>query len=142
MRRFFSEIDGEETPDSSDLENKSQMVQELTDATEELWISVENVITSIVAGRMLVRDFIGWLRHAGSQVKARGTAPNSVQRENAKKRRITQAVLERLVAVLNKSGKERASDGIGLSETLLNLKVTVRAPKFRSLCGIFLNQII
>ena len=140
--RFFSEIDGEETPDSSDLENKSQMVQELTDATEELWISVENVMTSIVAGRMLVRDFIGWLRHAGSQVKARGTAPNSVQRENAKKRRITQAVLERLVAVLNKSGKERTSDGVGLSETLLNLKVTVRAPKFRSLCGIFLNQII
>ena len=144
--RFFSNIenanDAEETPDCSDLENKSQMVQELTDATEELWISVENVMTSIVAGRMLVRDFIGWLRHAGSQVKARGTAPNSVQRENAKKRRITQAVLERLVAVLNKSGKERASDGIGLSETLLNLKVTVRAPKFRSLCGIFLNQII
>ncbi len=131
--RFFSNM--EDADDN--LENKSRMVQELTDATEELWISVENVMTSIVAGRMLVRDFIGWLRHAGSQVKARGTAPNSVQRENAKKRRITQAVLERLVAVLNKSGKEKSTDGIGLSETLLNLKVTVRAPKFRFAYGVF-----
>ncbi|VEU37481.1 unnamed protein product [Pseudo-nitzschia multistriata] len=76
--------------------NKRQMVHELVEAIEKLWIGVENVMTSIVAGRMLVRDFCGWLRHAGSQVKARGTAPNSVQRENAKKRRISQAVLERL----------------------------------------------
>lgn len=110
--------------------NKGNLVEELADATEELWISVENVMTAIVAGRMLVRDFCGWLRHAGSQVKARGTALNSVQRENAKKRRITQAVLERLVAVLNKGGQANSlgkdeNQQIGLSETLLNLKVTV-----------------
>jgi phenylpyruvate tautomerase PptA (4-oxalocrotonate tautomerase family) len=121
------------TNDSRSNDDKRLLVQELTDATEELWISVENVMTFIVAGRMLVRDFCGWLRHAGSQVKARGTAPNSVQRENAKKRRIAQAVLERLVTVLNKSGqrelfferKDEKQQQIGLSETLMNLKVTV-----------------
>jgi len=134
--QFFCNIieetdeDAMERPASDDgCINKGDLVQELADATEELWISVENVMTTIVAGRMLVRDFCGWLRHAGSQVKARGTAPNSVQRENAKKRRITQAVLERLVAVLNKSGQTNSlgkdeSQQIGLSETLLNLKVT------------------
>ena len=140
--QFFSNIeqtdDGIQTTDSADLENKSHLVQDLMDATEQLWISVENVMTSIVAGRMLVRDFCGWLRHAGSQVKARGTAPNSVQRENAKKRRITQDVLERLVAVLNKSGREKVSEGIGLSETVLDLKVTVRASK--NLFDIFIYQ--
>ena len=133
------EDDGNETVTTTN-DDKSLLVQELTDAAEELWISVENVMTFIVAGRMLVRDFCGWLRHAGSQVKARGTAPNSVQRENAKKRRIAQAVLERLVTVLNKSGQrelffenrkdEKQQQQIGLSETLLNLKVTVSSISF------------
>ena len=147
--QFFYNISDEDDDedDSNDTvtstnDDKSLLVQELTDATEELWISVENVMTFIVAGRMLVRDFCGWLRHAGSQVKARGTAPNSVQRENAKKRRITEAVLERLVTVLNKSGqreiffenrkdeKQQQQQQIGLSETLLNLKVTVSSISF------------
>ena len=123
-------VGGEET-----ISSKSQLVQELIEASQQMWISTESVITSIVSGRMLVRDFCGWLRHAGSQVKARGTAPNSVQRENAKKRRVSQAILERLVTVLNKSqkdsllssstmGKDQKTQ-TGLSETLLNLKVTV-----------------
>ena len=112
-------------------DNKSILVQELTQATEDLWISIENVITSIVSGRMVVRDFCGWLRHAGSQVKARGTAPNSVQRENAKKRRISQAVLERLVIALNRNGESKLCENtvnkqqIGISEALLHLDVTV-----------------
>ncbi len=130
--QFFYNI----SEDTEGSNNKSELVQELADVTEELWISVENVMTAIVAGRMLVRDFCGWLRHAGSQVKARGTAPNSVQRENAKKRRITQAVLERLVAVLNKSGQRKLlkdeNQQIGLSETLLNLKVAVSVSTKRS----------
>ena len=128
-------VGGEET-----ISSKSQLVQELIEASQQMWISTENVITSIVSGRMLVRDFCGWLRHAGSQVKARGTAPNSVQRENAKKRRVSQAILERLVTVLNKSqkdsllssstmGKDQKTQ-TGLSETLLNLKVTVSLPFF------------
>jgi hypothetical protein len=130
---FFNNLSDEDEEYDAETMNsdKSYLVYQLTEATEGLWISVENVMTAIVSGRMLVRDFCGWLRHAGSQVKARGTAPNSVQRENAKKRRITQAVLERLVTVLNKSGQRELLETkdenhqIGLSETLLNLKVTV-----------------
>eukprot|EP00536_Pseudo-nitzschia_multiseries_P008418 jgi/Psemu1/257216/estExt_Genewise1Plus.C_2130041 len=124
-----SEIDDESNAD--DIRNdKCQLLQELAEGSEKLWVSVENVMTSIVTGRMLVRDFCGWLRHAGSQVKARGTAPNSVQRENAKKRRISQAVLERLVTILNNSSQKDLSVGndekhqIGLSESLLDLQVT------------------
>lgn len=132
---YYDSSDDDEGSDEEreiDRNNKNMLLQELTQGSEELWIGVENVMTHIVAGRMLVRDFCGWLRHAGSQVKARGTARNSVQRENAKKRRITQSVLERLVTALNKSGQKEFSDRrkdenhqVGLSETLLNLKVTV-----------------
>jgi hypothetical protein len=127
--------DADTDGDEETISSKSQLVQELVEASQQIWISVENVITSIVSGRMLVRDFCGWLRHAGSQVKARGTAPNSVQRENAKKRRVSQAIMERLVTVLNKSQKESLlssstmgkapQNQTGLSETLLNLRVTV-----------------
>ena len=149
--QFFYNItdeDDERITSGDGDSNKIYLVQELTDATEELWISVENVMTSIVAGRMLVRDFCSWLRHAGSQVKARGTAPNSVQRENAKRRRITQAVLERLVAILNKSGQREFFDGkdenhqIGLCETLLNLNVTVSiiSTNEDSMCKHFLSS--
>jgi len=129
--KFFDADLGEETSCKS---NNSQLAQELVETSQQMWISVENLITSIVSGRMLVRDFCSWLRHAGSQVKARGTAPNSVQRENAKKRRTSQAILEQLVTVLNKSQKDTLLSSsimgkdqmhqIGLSETLLNLKVT------------------
>lgn len=121
----------DEDDEYNEEEDKSLLVEELNEATGDLWISVENAMTAIVTGRMVVRDFCGWLRHAGSQVKARGTAPKSVQRENAKKRRVTQAVLERLVTVLNKSGQREGSNRkddemlqIGLCENLLNLKVT------------------
>jgi len=139
--QFFDNTYGEESDDDEETSidtvntdhnrnNKSQLIQELAEGSEKLWVGVENVMTSIVAGRMLVRDFCGWLRHAGSQVKARGTAPNSVQRENAKKRRISQAVLERLVTILKKSsqkefsGRKDEKHQIGLSESLLNLEVT------------------
>jgi len=129
--QFFDADLDEETSCKS---NNSQLAQELVESSQQMWISVENLITSIVSGRMMVRDFCSWLRHAGSQVKARGTAPNSVQRENAKKRRTSQAILEQLVTVLNKSQKDTLlsssimgkdqTNQIGLSETLLNLKVT------------------
>ena len=142
--QFFDNTSGEDSEDDEEISidtantdhsrnNKSQLIQELAEGIEKLWVGVENIMTSIVAGRMLVRDFCGWLRHAGSQVKARGTAPNSVQRENAKKRRISQAVLERLVTILKKSSQKDFSGGkdekhqLGLSESLLNLEVTVSA---------------
>jgi hypothetical protein len=118
--------------DISSSSANTQLVHELEDACEQLWCSVENVMTHIVSSRLLVRDFCAWLRHAGSQVKAKGTAMNSVLKENAKKRRVDQAVLERLVAVLNnKDLSMHSSKGIsrhhqvGLSESLLNLKVVV-----------------
>ncbi len=76
-------------------------LQDLLYTSHQLWISVHSLVLSIVQGRLQIRDFCAWLRSAGSQIKARGTAANSVQRENAKKRRVPQAVIERLLSSLN-----------------------------------------
>jgi hypothetical protein len=64
----------------------SEALQELLDASQFLWVSVESLLVDIVEARFRVRDFCGYLRHAGSQIKAQGTAAQSVQRENAKVR--------------------------------------------------------
>lgn len=99
-------------------------LQELLHASHQLWISVQSLLLSIVQGRLQIRDLCGWLRSAGSQIKARGTASNSVQRENAKKRRVPQAVIERLLSSLNTAPQDQVP-GSSLSEHLLNITTSV-----------------
>lgn len=105
------------------LGQNKKSLQDLVNASHQLWISVQSVLLSIVQGRLHIRDFCGWLRSAGSQIKARGTALNSVQRENAKKRRVPQAVLERLISTINTAPPEA---GVSFSEHLLDIKTSVR----------------
>lgn len=129
------ESSGRLAEDAIPSKSKTQLLHDVLAASEELWISAEHLLTCIVTSRFLVRDLCGWLRHAGSQVKARGTAANSVQRENAKKRRIPQDVLERLVSALSSgpgdtTGTLYQPQQTGLTESLLNLKVTVRSTQY------------
>ena len=110
-------------------------LQELITATHQLWISVHALLVSIVQGRLRIRDFCAWLRSAGSQIKARGTALNSVQRDNAKQRRVPQAVLERLLGTMNTqpmmletaagTAGSSSSPSPSLSEHLLNISTSV-----------------
>lgn len=115
--------------DSAALTNET--LQELMNVSQLMWISVECLLKSIVESRFRVRDFCGYLRHAGSEIKARGTAPQSVQRGNAKKRRVPQAVIERLLGCLNKTpSKDYSADKqISLSEHVLSISVSV-SPSF------------
>ena len=105
-------------------------LQELMHASHQLWISVQTMLLSIVQARLQIRDLCGWLRSAGSQIKARGTASNSVQRENAKKRRVPQAVIERLLSSLSTAplpmDPKQQQPGVSLSEHLLNISTSVR----------------
>ena len=96
----------------------------LQQASHTLVLAVEDLIARIVEARFRLRDLVSWLRSAGSQVKARGTAPNSAQRENAKKRRVVQAVVERMACYLE---KEVPSGGGGdsVTETLIGISITV-----------------
>ena len=158
VRYFSSNCDDEDdgrdfAADPSPSLSKDLLLSNLIGGSESLWIVAEHIQTSIVNARLAIRDFCGWLRHASSQVKARGTAQNSVQRENARKRRVSQAVLERIVSSMmmgyissdshggiGTSPKAGTSDGassfsasivsaasrhVGLAEALLGLNVTV-----------------
>jgi Anaphase-promoting complex, cyclosome, subunit 4 len=107
-----------------------EALQDLLTATHQLWISVHSLLLSMVQGRLHVRDFCAWLRSAGSQIKARGTALNSVQRENAKKRRVPQAVLERLLGTMNTLPIQA---GASLSEHLLKINTSVSESIAKSL---------
>lgn len=100
-----------------------EALDELLKSSAHLWLRVESLIQTIVHGRSCVRDLCGWLRSAGARVKARGTAVNSVQRENAKKRRVPQAVLKRLLSNINTATMDGREGSF--SEYILNIQVSV-----------------
>ena len=64
--------------------------------TRHLLFSVEFLLSQIVEARFRLRDLCAWLRSAASEIKAIGTPPDSVQRNNAKKRRVPEQLLHRV----------------------------------------------
>lgn len=97
-----------------------EAAQILHDSCAILLTTVEYTLTQIVEARFRLRDFVSWLRSTGSEVKARGTAPNSAQRENAKKRRVPQATVERVLRYLQTETYQSSS----ITETLLGIPLT------------------
>ena len=79
---------------------------DLHQAAQNLVISAEASLTALVASRFCLRDWIAWMRATGSAIKARGTAPQSAQRENAKKRRMTDATLQRILEYLEQTQQQ------------------------------------
>jgi hypothetical protein len=70
------------------------------DAASEFVMVTEGALTALVESRFRLRDWIAWMRSTGASIKARGTAPASAQRENAKKRRMDDATLQRVLSYL------------------------------------------
>lgn len=101
------------------------------DSCAILLTTVEYALTQIVEARFRLRDFVAWLRSTGSEVKARGTAPNSAQRENAKKRRAPQATVQRVLHYLQAETYQSSS----ITETLLGIPLTVNTRSFA--CTVF-----
>ena len=105
----------------------------LQEQCQTLLIAIESALTSLVDARFRFRDWIAWLRATGSLIKARGTAANSVQRENAKKRRVPDDTARRILRYIQEnSGSEPrgsvsgviAVRSISASETLLGVDVS------------------
>ena len=86
-----------------------------------LLATAELALTELVDARFRFRDLVAWLRSQGSQIKARGTAANSVQRENAQKRRVPDSVVQRMLGYLQHPAEDE-SGGAGLTETILGLR--------------------
>jgi hypothetical protein len=93
-----------------------------------LTLATEDLIQQIMDARFRLRDLVSWLRSAGSQIKARGTAPNSAQRDNAKKRRVAQAVVKRVAEYLE---KPCMGQGESMTENLIGISILVRHEKAR-----------
>jgi hypothetical protein len=98
--------------------------ERLKTCSEILLVCAERMVTQLVEARFRIRDVCEWLRATGSQVKARGTATTSVQRDNAKKRRVSQAVVQRMIGYLQQHREAVAESG-SLTEHLLSLSISV-----------------
>lgn len=90
-------------------------------ACQIMCLSVEYLVSQIVEARFRIRDLVTWLRSVGSAIKAKGTAPNSVQNENARKRRASQAVIQRMASYFQE-GPERSDSPC---ESVLGIQVSV-----------------
>ena len=98
---------------------------QLLHTAQQLLVTVNMTLSSLIDARSRIRILVAWLRSTGAMIKARGTAANSVQRENAKKRRISETVVHQLSSYLQESSVRNEDRGtgkfIGLTETILNL---------------------
>jgi hypothetical protein len=115
-------------------------LEDLQQSSEWVLVSAELLLTHVLEGRFRLDDFGKWLRSTGSQIKARGTAQASAQRENAKKRRVPQVVVHRMLQYLESDNNKNTdiSDGssattaaaaknqLALTERLLGMTVSVR----------------
>jgi hypothetical protein len=113
----------------------------LYEASEVLFFVAEQCVSQLVEIRFRLSCMMKWMRATASQVRARGTAMDSVQRENAKKRRVPEQIVRKIADFLSttlKSEKDE-NDPIkrGASECILGVlfsdyfckdKVNIEAP--------------
>jgi len=61
-----------------------------------LFLSFERCLAHVVEARGRLHDLLAWIRGTASQVRARGTATDSIQRQNARNRRVPDGVIRRV----------------------------------------------
>ena len=114
----------------------------LYEASEVLIFVTEQCVSQLVEIRFRLNCMMKWIRGTASQVKARGTAIDSVQRENAKKRRVSEQTLHKIADFLsttlkseqkqNNTTKKRGSSecilGILFSDYFCKDKIYIESP--------------
>jgi Anaphase-promoting complex, cyclosome, subunit 4 len=98
-----------------------EAAQRTLDLCGVLLTTAEYTLTKIVEARFRLQDFIAWLRAKGSEIKAKGTALNSAQSDNAKKRRVSQATVDKMLMYLRSESYQSNS----VVERLLGIPLTV-----------------
>ena len=66
--------------------------KKLYQASEILYITVEQCLSQVIDFRFRIVLIMKWIRGTASQLKARGTACDSALRGNARKRRVSQNI--------------------------------------------------
>jgi len=114
----------------------------LYEASEVLFFVTEQCVSQLVEIRFRLNCMMKWIRGTASQVKARGTAIDSVQRENAKKRRVSEQTVHKIADFLsttlkseqkqNNTTKKRGSSecilGILFSDYFCKDKIYIESP--------------
>ncbi|KAL7446058.1 hypothetical protein ACHAXH_009670, partial [Discostella pseudostelligera] len=87
------------------------MALNLYNASRQLYLSFNQCLGYIVEARTRVRDLLAWIRGTAARVRAWGTAPDSIQRKNAKALRVSNGVLQRVAAFLSSPMMFALKDG-------------------------------
>lgn len=95
-------------------------------SVQRLVLSTEACLSAMVETRLRLKDWVAWMRAMGSAVKARGTDANSAVRENAKKRRISDATLQRILKYLQEAMETADADENDKTENESSVNISDR----------------
>jgi hypothetical protein len=103
---------------------EQNLMDDLSEASDDLLRCIMLLQKRVVHSRSIIKEFCEWLRSSRAMVQSKGTSANP----NLKKRRLQPRVLNGLIAVLNSrdtnAGVSSNQPQVGLTESLLNLRVT------------------
>jgi hypothetical protein len=80
---------------------RMETCQRMVQGTKLLWTVAEQCLSQIVEARYRLDCMMKWIRSTASLVKAKGTAADSVQRQNARKRLVSEQVLRKVADFLS-----------------------------------------
>jgi hypothetical protein len=98
--------------------------ERLCEAAKIFYLVAEQCAFQIVEMRYRLECLTKWIRATASQVKARGTAADSVQRENARKRRVPDQIVQKVATFLSTpliSASCELGQKRGLTESVLGI---------------------
>lgn len=94
-------------------------------ASQSLFLTFNQCLQNVIEARSRIHDLLSWLRGTAAQVRAWGTASDSVQRRNAKALRVSDIVVRRVATFLTFEAK--ACDGSRriLTECIIGMPLSV-----------------
>ncbi len=102
-----------------------------------LFLAFERCLAHVVEARGRLHDLLAWIRGTASQVRARGTAMDSIQRQNARNRRVPDGVIRRVSNFLSSPmiSALKESDGVvfehrHLAECVIGVPLSVSSRWF------------
>eukprot|EP00804_Cyclotella_cryptica_P004215 CCRYP_014573-RB/>CCRYP_014573-RB protein AED:0.05 eAED:0.05 QI:149/1/1/1/0.5/0.6/5/940/781 len=78
------------------------MALRLYSSSRILFLTFERFIAHVVKARSRLNDFLAWIRGTATEIRARGTAADSIQRQHARDRRCPHGVVCRITDILSK----------------------------------------
>ena len=102
-------------------------------STRVLFLTFDQCLGYVIEARTRLHDLLAWMRGTASQVRAWGTASDSIQRQNARARRISNGVVQRVSDFLSRpmmfesKGRDEGDSGDHrvLTECIIGMPLSV-----------------